>query len=115
MKKIILLLLVSVLTIGVSFSQSLYTTEIIDSADVIIYLSNDTSQADLLAVQVTEPEMAISDGFWFFTDFKEHAMLRVFFTEDINIADIIVSYVEEDDDCGWINVQKRSLYRPKEQ
>lgn len=66
-----------------------------NQADLIIKLESDESIANMLVYKEDNRLMADTDGVWYITDNPALAKYRVFMTNNAQIADFTVCYIED--------------------
>lgn len=109
-RRSLVLLLLTFLFVGKSFSQKIYSVSYDYQADVKIFVTKNDYQADLLVYKVKHDYQAKqNNGLWFFTEHAYQADKKIFFTKYDYQADLKIYFVEYDYQAKWRNTEKKHL------
>ncbi len=94
-------------------SQTIFKVDSVNNAHIRVYVTNEVNKADLKVYNVNTQEEANKDGLWYLTTNESEAFLKVYyFTEEKNeLIDLYIYNVSDPNEAGWINNDKRYLYK----
>ncbi len=99
---------------GVSVkAQRVILTDSIGGPDVKVFVTTDTTMADLYICVVDSMHKVNKDGQWFYVPQTNMAALKIQVLTAPQKADLIICYVTNPKKAGWINPNKRFLYRKR--
>lgn len=99
---------------GVSLkAQRVILTDSIGGPDVKVFVTTDTTMADLYVCVVDSMHKVNKDGQWFYVPQTNMAALKIQVLTVPQKADLIICYVTNPKKAGWINPNKRFLYRKR--
>lgn len=108
-------LLTSLLTLGCVFdatAQRICKVDNLDKADLVVYVSNYSQDADLLVYRVDSWAQARNNnGRWYFDQNPLSADFKIRMTKDPKTADLVICYVDYLTESGWRNISKSRLLR----
>jgi hypothetical protein len=109
--KPVLLLVFFTLVFQCSQSQTVYTVQSPDSANVKVFAVTDSTMADLYVYQSgSSTGVGANNGTWFFTSDSTSAQKKIFFTDNPNDAEVWIYYVQDQTIAGWRNRVKTILF-----
>jgi hypothetical protein len=113
-KAIIFLLMVLLLGTSVNLkAQRVILTDSIGDPDLKVFVTTDTIMADLYVCVVDSMKKVNKDGQWFYVSQTNMATLKIQVLSSPQKADLIICYVTDPKKAGWINPNKRFLYRKR--
>lgn len=92
-------------------AQKIFFTDSIHESEVIVYIVNDSTIADLYVSNVDSVKKINKDGLWFPVAYEWQADKKVFITTNAWEADIKIYYVSNSKKAGWIDRNKRYLMK----
>jgi hypothetical protein len=108
--KTILIILLLMLSYNITYSQRVFKTNNKSESDVIIKVVEDEKTADVKIYEaVRRAEARGNKGIWYFEQKEKKAHKKIFFSQDENIADIKIFFVDKKYKSGWVNNNKRYL------
>jgi hypothetical protein len=87
----------------------LYRTEIASAADLMVYVTDSRSEADLIVFESFDAWAAGEPWIWVYTDLEAEADKTVHFTESPWEADIVIYKTDVQPDAGWVDEAKPDL------
>ena len=111
--KHIVTLIIMVCLIGLNYSltaQTVYSVSSDTGANVKVYAITDSTMADLWVFQASsDAGVGANNGIWFFTADAASASKKLFFTNNLNDAEVWIYYTSIQSNAGWKNVTKTVL------
>jgi len=92
-------------------AQRVILTDSIGDPDVKVVVTTDTTMADLYVCVVDSMHKVNKDGQWFYVPQTNMAALKIQVLTAPQKADLVICYVTNPKKAGWINPNKRFLYR----
>lgn len=106
--KSVLFLFVAVLFTASVFAQNISQVKFSAGADVKVYVTPDSTAADLIAYATQDTTgVGSNNGIWYFGN--NPASKKVYFTDDTTSADFKVYFTGNASNAGWINSAKSYL------
>ena len=106
--------MILLLAAGVSIkAQRVILTDSIGGPDVKVFVTTDTTMADLYVCVVDSMKKVNKDGQWFYVSQANMATLKIQVLSAPQKADLVICYVTDPKKAGWINPNKRFLYRKR--
>jgi len=94
-------------------AQRIFMTDSIANADIKVYVTTDSTAADLKVCVVDSVHKVYKDGIWYVVNQLQLSTLTVKMVNDPLDADIKIYYVTQPKKAGWIDTNKRFYYRRK--
>jgi len=114
MRKIFFLMAVFVCIAQSSlYAQRIFITDSINNADIKVYVTTDSTTADLKVCMVDSAFKVYKDGIWYLVNQVQQSKLSVKIVNNPLDADFRIFYVSNSRNAGWINSNIKYYYRRK--
>lgn len=109
MKTKLLFLLGFILPV-LSFSQTIYSVDYANQADVKVFVVDYENQCDLKVFKVDYANQVDGNqGLWYFVDYPNMADKKIYFVDYVNQSDLKVFFVKYRNQAGWRNKGKQQV------
>lgn len=94
-------------------AQRIFITDSIPKPDLKVFITTDSLTADLKVCLVDSVKKVYKDGTWFMVNQYQMSNLSVMTVTNPLEADLRIFYVSHSKQAGWIDTNKRFMYRRK--